>query len=647
MSDKKEFIRLLDLYSQEKLDTSIESFKGITDSLYVISNNLRKQFSNYEEEIYNILGDLSNMSFGEEEISDLYINSNSLSNAYNQFVPQDYINNSFDYFLEDYISYIELLMAEKKIPSIKENWQEKYREELRIIKEKISKEIDSSVEDYEADTYKRLEEINKLISDHNSEYKDFEYESESLEELKSQLESLDSEGFDSEEDYEEYEEDLENQIEELNENLNKYSCQMDYFKSEILSIKREIEDTLTNSEIFSKIEDYLLEFEEVILEEIKDNIFPENSEYLKTCSYIYDAKNKEDSALAFIQKKELENGAKFDISLKTQSEYKNILVFNDNSIGFFNQEDEYQPLTEINYKYKDFVDDIRIELLKEKFRKKPKYIKTFNKINAKTDTFEDVYQAAEEFLKFENLFKAKNIDVEKEFEKKNAEKVIDYINKIEHEHNVEKFAKSIMSKKYMHLINSESLKYFEKIYELKISKTHLQENIGSKLAAFKTQEDLVDNLKIYINNINNFTKENILIKQERHNTEIICEEGNRLILKINDYEASKNLGSNSWCIVRYENYFRNYCSTNHQYIIYDFNKESIDREAMIGITIRPNGTHRAAHYKNDISISNYESYLTEIIKKDINRYKGKLDSTIEKIIFPENETVQRKKPKIK
>ena len=125
----------------------------------------------------------------------------------------------------------------------------------------------------------------------------------------------------------------------------------------------------------------------------------------------------------------------------------------------------------------------------------------------------------------------------------------------------------------------------------------------------------------YVNSINEFDKESVKLKSENQNSEIILEKDNILILKIKSFEASKKLGEGtSWCISRTESFFNNYVKSNnnHQYFVYDFSKDSKSRESRIGITIKPNGDHRAAHYKNDniASVMEIKEFKKKILQAD-------------------------------
>lgn len=231
-------------------------------------------------------------------------------------------------------------------------------------------------------------------------------------------------------------------------------------------------------------------------------------------------------------------------------------------------------------------------------------------------------------LNHEDILKNNNFDLEIAFEKATKldgiaavegrnypygdifEKLDDEMNKIIDEHKLNKYAHSITSNKYNHLYNKESYIIIKELYELNVEQEILQNLIGKKLAAFKTPEDFNNSLTKLLTSFNGFTQENIIDKfskiTENNENNIIISENNILVLKINNFDESKELGSSSWCISRDDHYFNSYVGygDNKQYFLYDFNKESRDNNSMIGVTISKDGSIYAAHQKDDTQIYN-------------------------------------------
>lgn len=105
--------------------------------------------------------------------------------------------------------------------------------------------------------------------------------------------------------------------------------------------------------------------------------------------------------------------------------------------------------------------------------------------------------------------------------------------------------------------------------------------------------------------------------------ELVYKDEDTLILWIEDYDRSCELGSEHWCISTDEDMFQDYTSGfKKQYFIYDFTKDIGDKKSMIGVTIDLKGDPTAIHYKDD----------TEGNREDIKEYMEYLKPYSEEII---------------
>ena len=96
-----------------------------------------------------------------------------------------------------------------------------------------------------------------------------------------------------------------------------------------------------------------------------------------------------------------------------------------------------------------------------------------------------------------------------------------------------------------------------------------------------------------------------------------------IILKIENFQQSAAVGSSSWCIVRDQVHFNSYKEDSHQYFIYDLNKDPVENNSLVGITLTKNGSHSAAHFKNDNQLydnAEFQALQLEIVKHDIKSY---------------------------
>jgi len=122
---------------------------------------------------------------------------------------------------------------------------------------------------------------------------------------------------------------------------------------------------------------------------------------------------------------------------------------------------------------------------------------------------------------------------------------------------------------------------------------------------FKTYQDLYGESEALIKNMSGgFNLEAIKkkIKDKKANIEVTLERPDLFVIRPIDYEASCALGSQSWCISYSKSYWDSYADVfSNQYFIYDFTKPISDKKSMIGVTVNPDGSFKASHFKDDSS----------------------------------------------
>lgn len=240
------------------------------------------------------------------------------------------------------------------------------------------------------------------------------------------------------------------------------------------------------------------------------------------------------------------------------------------------------------------------EILTNKLSKNPNIHKLFKKMlqNSYKD-FQSALISADTFINNQDILKATNFDFFKN-KYRNFEELDDKMNENINDHKFKKFAFSIVSNKYKHLYDENSMEILKEIYDLGINADTLQDLVGKKIAAYKESVDFNIALNKMLDNFNNFSMDAMLEKAYKNNANIISKDDNVLILKINNFEQSQSLGSNAWCISRDLHYYKSYTSNDaKQYFIYDFNKNSKDNDSLIGLTLGSGGTISTSHYKND------------------------------------------------
>lgn len=347
----------------------------------------------------------------------------------------------------------------------------------------------------------------------------------------------------------------------------------------------------------------------------------------------------------FLVDKTLSDDLVLNVDLNV-GQYRNIKMFNDDSMIVTDADSKVKRVFS-NIEATFILNDIIGNDIKQSLRKTPVIMKKFMDMYIENNRRPvSVYLVMNTYLNNEQVLKSNKFNIidalqtmkedinskqyleERKFDD-HCEALDDDMNAIVKDHKVKQYAHSIASNKYMHLYDEKSYKIIEAIYDLKIESSVLQDNIGKKIAAYHTPDEFNAGLKSLLNTFSDFTPEKIREKAAACKADVIVEEDNKIIIKIEDFKQSKIMGSSSWCIARDEHYFKSYVGDcNHQYFIYDFNKDSSDNESMIGITLSPEIECEAAHMKNDDDISNDKKLTLDniaiIVKNDRGWYEQEL-----------------------
>lgn len=276
------------------------------------------------------------------------------------------------------------------------------------------------------------------------------------------------------------------------------------------------------------------------------------------------------------------------------------------------------------------VDNAFTAYLKYKNRKTPTISKYFvanyqnfmeNNINNNildSQLFNSLFHIIKTYSEYSDVLKLGQFNILEIFSvnhEKLFENTLDQMHSIVKQHAIDKYSKAIFSNKYMHLYSDKLLAVFNELYNQKVPCSCIQDNIGRKMASFKTQEDLYDALESFLNLLDNFSFEMVQSKAHELKAEIISNSDNKLLIRIKTFEESKALGSSSWCISRDDYFFKQYTEKyNEQYFLYNFNKTSRDNECLIGCTLTSKSKLTISHLKNDVRIKEHEQ-IDYIIKK--------------------------------
>lgn len=300
-------------------------------------------------------------------------------------------------------------------------------------------------------------------------------------------------------------------------------------------------------------------------------------------------------------------------------------LFDDNSIAY-KRDNQYHTIKD-NESLAEFINDVHHDGLAFILRKKPKTIKFFQTKMKEDSDYSNAINAASSFLEHSQILKQYNFDLNS-FADKGFEMIDDTINNLVYKNKIKQFAYSILSAKYKHHFNEETEPYFKDLFDNDVTTSQLQTFVGKKIAALKSNEDVIKMINGLLDHFNGFTPQALNKQLKDLGISKIYDKDNVVTFEVTDYEQCKALGSTSWCIVRDEHYFDQYVTetNNLQYMIYDFNKLSTDIESMVGFTVDDTGNIYAEHWKNDDDISNYNkkdniiAIQTETIYKNQKRH---------------------------
>ena len=184
-----------------------------------------------------------------------------------------------------------------------------------------------------------------------------------------------------------------------------------------------------------------------------------------------------------------------------------------------------------------------------------------------------------------DVYKPKLYDARQQYEL-----LIDVVDGAISENQKETFARSFISKKYLHLVNRKSMDVLWKLHdEQKLDRKKIQNLIFDKLAYYKYDTEFEKSIIKTYDTLTKGTWNSELIKLELMQDAIdvtFCDD-KVVIAKIDSFEQCKKFGSRNWCISRSSSMFDHYGKYGTQYIVWNTAKNRVDRDAMVGYTARP------------------------------------------------------------
>lgn len=301
------------------------------------------------------------------------------------------------------------------------------------------------------------------------------------------------------------------------------------------------------------------------------------------------------------------------------------IIFKDSSsLCFFNENKILKNYNE--EETRKTLENIYPDILHSMVRKKPAYSKNFQKIfepklieQNKTSFIVYAKNIFDKINKYSKIIE--NRDFKELIQKnnfKNFEDLEDYIEKKLLEYKISRIEKYI--EKNGNSINNDTKKILKTFFDFNFSEKFLIRFLYLNKKYENNTEQFNEYLKETLKKLLSWNENLILGKKSNLNYDIYYHNNNILILAINDFYTSKEIGSPSWCISRTEFHFYKYQESNKkQYFIYNFNLEPSDEMSLIGVTGTYNKNNKLeithAYDKNNNVIKN-----TQEIEQFLNIY---------------------------
>lgn len=408
---------------------------------------------------------------------------------------------------------------------------------------------------------------------------------------------------------------------------------------------------IVNTELFENLDQF--EKDKILIQDILISLVTTNKELINLDNY------PESEAVKFLKNPfklagEIESRECLAHYYPKSNQYYSIILFDDGSmLAQHSKESDF----EMFYNFRS-LPQIAFELLEENLKHKTKknpviskaFLSKFKELNLIKEQncdfsehsasqygygYAPLYRVLVYYFENENALKSNKFNIIEALQKNiNLEYTEDEMNKIMKFHEVKKYKKALLSKKYDHLYSEEIFSVLTEFYNLSVSIETLKSYVGKKIAAFNTSEELFDALENTLSLVTNFNAEWVRETAQRVNAKIISEKDNKIIVQLEKFEQSKILGTSSWCISRTEDYFEGYISNNcKQYVVYDFTKKSTDHMSMLGCTLSADFKFKVAHWKNDQKIDELNKSDDHVaINYIINEVKEERDTFFKKLM---------------
>lgn len=612
------------ILQNKKINFEFEDYKGdFSESIETITKDFEKsdtEFYSTEVNLRDALEQAEKLAKDKDEgISEIDFSNMADEDFDADFF--DFIESRINPWLdeaEEYLAegfeFVEDKMSEDDLESKKELLEALEESRETLMKEGI-KERDLPAFENKMDINDIIQQVDKISSDVKEAMGDVAFAEQERDEL--EIDEDDEEGY--EEEYDRLNEELreeERRLEDLETEMSGYFNDIEMQASDLKENLDKITEAREN--FHALIIDHLMDIKSNF-ESLLDILGSYNEDYVNTNAMNFLKYSDSDNLENFIKKKEINENITDELVVSNKGmKLNHLLWFDDDSVLFLNN--EQKPFSLNNDTQKDIVSFCE-SIIEHELRKMPKWKPVFDNYfkehcEKKGFPFSDIIENIEGLKQYNNVFKQEKIEpykmVEcqksKELKKvqtyKNLEKFIDALDEIKKKSAINKIVKGIFTGKYKSLLNEESYGHFEAWYDNGIDEKIIKNELAGKIAAFKDSDSLNSAFKKITNHLLGWGAEFYTGKANKCNAEILYKSEDSLIVKIPNYKASREMGSQSWCISRTESMFNSYTAKGDQYFVYDFKRPPEDVRSLVGITLNSKmGEIRASHLKNDKSVS--------------------------------------------
>lgn len=152
-------------------------------------------------------------------------------------------------------------------------------------------------------------------------------------------------------------------------------------------------------------------------------------------------------------------------------------------------------------------------------------------------------------------------------------------------------------------LDNVNLETFSKFYILSDVK---KRNFVRKMSTIEDANEIMRQMKLLTNIHFEWNRESFcefISSADGMNCDVICNNNNIIVVKVNDYETVKHLAkTTNWCISKNKRFWNEYIESKNgqsaQYVLFDFNKKEDDELSIVGFTSTNNGIIHAHSFSN-------------------------------------------------